>query len=238
MNLKFSRQRPLRAGFSLVEVMIAVAIMGIIIVPAIGTIQAGRVRARAVGLNLIGQNLAVSLMEEIKRAGFGEIAYGRPMSDIMDTPAVPSPLLDFPRAETEGDTVKAVNLPDGAPGGSTASEIQDFVNQYRTGAPDRTSSVLTSDENYYYFTPDQIAAMNGYANFAAVPDADKAKVLDARFAWGVYLGDGDPADAIGGGDPLTRLTRIVTIVKWNDPTRNRLEFTIVESFVSEVAPRM
>src|SRR5689334_16464899 len=104
-------------AFTFVEVIIAVLIIALCLVPTIGTIQAARIRARAVGLNLIGENLAVAMMELIKRSGYNEIAYGQAMPAVLGTSTTVNPLLDFPRRVGSSSGAVASTIPAGPPGG-------------------------------------------------------------------------------------------------------------------------
>ena len=78
--------------------------------------------------------------------------------------------------------------------------------------------------------------MNGYEDFASVPNEKKDRLLDPGYAWGVFI-----ADSTLGGEavvPGTGLKQIVIVVKWTDTSRNRQRYTLLETFVSQVAPRM
>lgn len=225
-------------GFTLVEVMIALGVIGVILMPAVGTIQLMRVQSRTVGLHLIGQNLAVAMTELVKRSGYSEIAYGQQLPGILDTSTVVNPLLDFPRSSTPGADPSQENLPLGAPGGASVAAIDTFLSRLHTGDPDYGSPVLTGDANYFFLSNDQVAALNGYANMDAVPDEERERLLDPGYAWAVSIRNGDPLGEIGGGMAMTGVKHLVVIVKWTDPSRNRPDFAVVESFVAEVAPRM
>ncbi len=72
-------------------------IVAVALLSAVSTIQAARIRARSVGINLIAQNLSAAMMELIKRSGYMEIAYSQVLPDILTTADTINPLLDFPR---------------------------------------------------------------------------------------------------------------------------------------------
>lgn len=225
-------------GFSLLEVLFAMVILTIAIVPSIMTVQQTRIRARSVGLNLIGQNLAVAMTELVKRSGYDEIAYAQAMPDILDAGSIPNPLLDFPRSEGSPGGDQQSVIPAGPPGDASEGEIDSFLATLRSGEFDHESSLITSNTNYLFFSPDQIAALNGYESFDAVPDDLKERLLDPQYAWGLIVRDGDPDGDVGGGVVNTGLKHIVVIVKWIDVRRNRRDYTALETYVSEVAPRM
>jgi len=227
-----------KSGFTLVEVMFAVLIIGIAIVPSVTMIQQVRVRSRSVGLALIGQNLAVAMTELIKRSGYNEIEYDEPMPDVLDTGSAPNPLLEIPRSIVGDPNSTVANLPAGPPGGANATQMEAFLQRFREGDPDLESTVLASNTNYLALSRDQVAALNGYANFASLSVDEAETLLDPQYAWGFYVADGDPAGVIGGGVASTGVKRVVVVVKWIDVRRNRSDFTVIETYVSEVGSRL
>lgn len=232
------KQSASRRGFTLIEVMMAVLILGIAIVPSITMIQQARIQARSVGLMLIGQNLAVAMTELIKRSGYNEIAYDQPMPDILDAGSAVNPLLEIPRSPVGSPTVEVANLPAGAPGGASAAQVEVFLQRFNDGDPDLDSLVIGNDTNYLALSRDQVAALNGYDDFASLTSEQAATLLDPQYAWAFYVTDGDPAGTIGAGAPNTGVKRVVIIVKWRDVRLDRVGFTMIETFVSEVGPRL
>jgi prepilin-type N-terminal cleavage/methylation domain-containing protein len=225
-------------GFTLVEVMVAVVIVSVALIPSILTIQRVRLHARSTSYNLVGMNLAVAMTELVKRSGYNEIAYNQPMPDILGVDDVPNPLLDFPRSNKLGTETDFANLQAGIAGGATDSQLDAFVAGVRSGSPNRNSPVVTSDTNYLFFSPDQVAAINGYADFDSVPEEEQAQLLNPGFAWGIAITDADPGQAIGGGFMNTGLRKITVIVKWTDVQRGLIDFAVIETVVAEMAPRM
>jgi prepilin-type N-terminal cleavage/methylation domain-containing protein len=225
---------PRRRGFTLLEVMIAVAIIAIAMTSSIATIQMGRVHARAVSLEVIGQNLAVAMTELVKRSGYTEIAYGQDLPSILGTASSINPLLELPRQSGSSSGSTLTVLPAGPPGGVTNLVMEDFLQDWRDGTIDFSSSVVSGSTNYLYFSDDQIAALSGYEDADSVPEG--VSVLDAQFAWGVYVTT-DAAGGSGGaiGYPIKHLA---IVVKWDDPRRASTQYVVVESYVSQVSPRL
>ena len=93
-----------RRGVTLVEALIGVGLMGLVLVPSLLTIQWSRLQSRNISQEMIAQNVAVALMEMVKRSGYNEIAYGQPLPDVLDTTGT-NPLLDFPRTSMMGTEV-------------------------------------------------------------------------------------------------------------------------------------
>jgi prepilin-type N-terminal cleavage/methylation domain-containing protein len=222
------------AGFTLIEVMIAIGIIAVVLIASVSTIQTARIRARSVGMNLIGQNLSAAMMELIKRSGYMEISYNQTLPGILVTANTINPLLDFPRQLGSSTGASSLSIPAGAPGGVSNTTMDVFLSDYHSGSADRESTVITSGTNYLFFSPDQIAAMNGYDDSASVPQG--TNLLDPQFAWSVYI-KVDPAGNSGGAVGYD-IKRVVVIVKWFDPRRNRDDFTLLDSYVSRVAPRI
>jgi Tfp pilus assembly protein PilV len=148
-------------GLTFVEILIAMFVMSIALIPSIAMIQQTRVHARSVGYNLVGMNLAVAMTELVKRSGYNEVAYGWELPGILDVTDAPNPLLDFPRSNADGSNTEINELQAGIAGGATQAQLDAFLEAAREGAPDRDSPVLTSDTNYLFFSPEQIGAMNG-----------------------------------------------------------------------------
>ena len=223
-----------KSAFTLIEVMIAVAIIAIAMIPSIATIQAGRINARAMTLEMIGQNMAVAMMELVKRSGYSEIDYGESLPAILSTAATVNPLLELPRRAGSSSGAEVALLPAGLPGGVAEDDFLTFLQDWRDGDLDTDNTIITNDTNYLFYSDDQIAALSGYDDADSVPDDET--VLDAEFAWGFYVSD-DAAGAGGGaiGHPLKH---IAIIVKWTEPRRDRTQYVIVETFVSEVSPRL
>lgn len=232
------RTRPAATAFTLVEVLIAMVIVSVALIPSILTIQRMRLHARSTSYHLVGMNLAVAMTELVKRSGYDEIAYGQPMPDIMGVDVVPSPLLDFPRSNKQGTETDFANLQAGIAGGASQEQLDAFVASVREGEPNRNSPVVTSDTNYLYFSPDQVAAINGYEDFDSVPVEERDELLNPGYAWGIALTDADPGDAIGGGFMNTGLRKITVVVKWTDVQRGLIDFAVIETIVAEMAPRM
>jgi prepilin-type N-terminal cleavage/methylation domain-containing protein len=223
-----------RRGFTLVEVMIAVVIIALAVAPSISAIQSGRIAARSTSLEVIGQDLASSMMELIKRSGFDEIVYGGDLPTIMDTAATVSPLLELPRQIGSSGGATANTLPGGPPGSVSDTAMEAFLTGWRAGTVDRGAGVVTSSTNYLFFSDDQIAALSGYDNAADVPE--EVSVLNAQYCWGFFVTT-DPAGGAGGaiGYPLKHVT---VVVKWRDVRRNRPQYVAIESYVSAVGPRL
>lgn len=218
--------------------MFAIGIFGVILLPAIGTIQSARLQTRSVSLNLVGQNLATAMMELVKRSGYNEIAYGQPLPSILNTAQVPSVLLDFPRSAAPGIDAQEPSLPSGAPGGVSPESMASFLSDFRAGQINPASPIIVSNANYLFFSRDQVAAMNGYDRWEFVPAEEQESLLDPQYAWGLFIADGDPAGIIAGGVPGSAVKRIAIVVKWNDPRSGQARFTALETFVAEVAPRL
>lgn len=231
-------QSRIRRGFTFIEVLIALFVAAIALIPSIAMIQQTRIHSKSVGYNLVGMNLAVAMMELVKRSGHNEIEYGQPMPAILDVASIPSPLLDFPRSNADGTETGYSLLQSGIAGDATQSQLDAFLQSVRDGNPDRDSPVVTNDENYLFFSPDQVAAMNGVDDLNSLTEEEQARLLNPGYAWGIAISNADPANAIGAGFPNTGLKRIVVIVKWTDVRRGFLDFAVLESIVAEVAPRM
>jgi type II secretory pathway pseudopilin PulG len=237
------RVRGGEGGFSLIEVLFAIGIMAIMIVPVVTTIQTARIRAKRISLNLVGQNLAVAMMEMTKRAAWNDLAYGRWLPAVLDTTTVPTMLLDFPRQpepDSNGDDQDF--LPPGPPSGATEAAMETFLAAYREGTTSpielADDPIITSDVNYYFFSQDQVAELNGFDDWADIPDEEKGNVLDPQFAWGLYIADGDPNQVIGGGFPNTGLRHVAIIVKWIDPRNSRRSFAVLEGHICQAATRL
>ena len=169
------------------------------------------------------------------------IAYSQVLPDILTTADTINPLLDFPRQMDSSSGSLSSTIPGGAPGGVGESTMDAFLANYHSSSNDRDSTVITSDTNYLFFSPDQIAAMNGYDENSSYDenspdDPQGANLLDSRFAWSVYI-KVDPAGNSGGAIGYD-IKRVAVIVKWFDPRRGRNDFTLVDSYVSRVAPRI
>ncbi len=218
--------------------MFAIGIFGLVLLPSIGTIQSARLQTRSVSLNLVGQNMATAMMELVKRSGYNEIAYGQSLPSILDTAQVPSVLLDFPRSAAPGLDTREPALPGGAPGGASAEAMALFLSSFREGRINPESPIVTNNTNYLFFSRDQVAAMNGYDRWEFVPVEEQESLLDPQFAWGLFVTDGDPAGVIAGGVPGSAVKRIAVVVKWNDLRTGRPGFTVLETFVAEVGPRL
>ena len=212
-----------RRGFTLVEAVIGVGLMGLVLVPSLLTIQWSRLQSRNISQEMIAQNLAVALMEMVKRSGYNEIAYGQPLPDVLDTTAT-NPLLDFPRTAMTGTTVLTA-LPPGAAGNAIAPE------QYRYAASLAPTAQVSSNVNYMRFSASQVAALNGYPTLQAAQDAG-AKILDSQLAWGVYIEEHTtPAMTY----PVKML---VVIVKWRANYGERVRFTTLRTLVSQRTTRI
>ena len=147
--------------------------------------------------------------------------------------------MEGPRIPAVGDSQTSFNmativLSDG--GLLSAEDMAFFFSEYREGTATAESPVISSDVNYLFFSPDQIEALNG--RIVGGDGEEETPLLDPRYGWGVFVTDGDPDDDIGGGLPNTGVKHVAVVVKWTDPGRNRVDFTVLESFVAEVAPRM
>ena len=201
----------------------AVGLMALVLVPSLLTIQWVRLQSRNVSLEMVAQNVAVALMEMVKRSGYNEIAYGQPLPDVLDTTGT-NPLLDFPRTSMTGSAV-LTTLPAGTAGDATDPS------QYRYTSGLTPSSQISSDANYMRFSADQVAALNGYADAAAAAGAG-AKLLDPQLAWGVYIQDHTtPA--------MTYPVKLVVIVvKWKGNWGKRARFTVLRTLVSQRTTRI
>lgn len=234
---KRSRTQP-ESAFTLIEVLVAMLIVSIALIPSIAAIQRMRLHSRSTSYNLVGMNLAVAMTELVKRSGYNEIDYNQPMPAILDVSTIPSALLDFPRSNADGTETSIGNLQGGVAGGANETELSAFVASIRNGAPDRTSPVVTNDTNYLFFSPDQVAVMNGYTDFDSLEPEQQAELLNPGYAWGIAITDADPGDVIGNGFPNTGLKKLTVIVKWTDVRRNLIDFAVLETIVAEMAPRM
>jgi prepilin-type N-terminal cleavage/methylation domain-containing protein len=237
-RLEHRQKGQLETGFTLVEVMVAMLIVSIALIPSIAAIQRVRIHARSTSYNLVGMNLAVAMTELVKRSGYNEIDYGQPMPAILDVATIPSALLDFPRSNATGTETDLANLQAGIAGGASETQLGAFVSSIRNGAPNRTSPVVASDTNYLFFSPDQVAVMNGFPDFDSLEPEQQAELLNPGYAWGIAITDADPGDTIGNGFPNTGLKKLTVIVKWTDVRRNLTDFAVLETIVAEMAPRM
>jgi len=212
-----------RKGYTLIEAVVGVGLMALVLVPSLLTIQWARLQSRNVSLEMIAQNVAVALMEMIKRSGYNEIAYGQPLPDVLDTTGT-SPLLDFPRTSMTGSAVLTA-LPAGPAGDAT------HPSQYRYTSGLTPSPQISSDANYMRFSADQVAALNGYADAAAAAGAG-AKLLDPQLAWGVYI-EAHTTPAM-----TYPVKLIVIVVKWKGNWGQRVRFTVLRTLVSERTTRI
>ncbi len=244
MKTQVSRQ----LGFSLLEALIAISVMTVALVPAILTVQQGRIRNRSNGYNMIAEHLAVSVMELVKRPGFTQNAYTTNLPDVLDTSTVPSALLDFPRLDSPaaaGGTHQA-GMPAGPPGGVTATEFKTFLANYRNSTLSMdemvSNTVITNNTNYYFFDSDQIAEMNGFTSDddPALTDEERAKLLDAQYSWGYFCEDivNNHPDNDAVPSTMDDLRHMVVIVRWLDVRRNERMFTLLESYTVRQAPRL
>jgi prepilin-type N-terminal cleavage/methylation domain-containing protein len=227
-------RRHARTGFTLVEVMIAVSIIAIAVLGSITAIQTGRIHARSISQEIIGQNLAAAMMELVKRSGYDEIGYGEDLPGIMGTASTVNPLLEMPRqvGSSAGDTDD--DLPGGPPGGVSANDFADFLADWRTGEIDPSSQVVANSTNYLFFSDDQIAALSGYDDADDIPDG--VNVLDSQFAWGVFVAT--DAAGSGGGAIGYPLKHLAIVVKWIDPRKQNTRYIVLESYISQVGPRL
>lgn len=244
--------RKQKRAYSLLEVLFAVMIIAIIMVPSISAIQASRVRMRSMSQHLVAENLAVSVMEMIKRAGFSDYQYGNAFQQTLAQDAMASPLLDFPKNDAAGeDGAEQSALPAGAPGGVEDDEFATFLSDYRSGEVSMTelaeNDAIASDENYYFYSQNQVAAINGYASWADIPDEDDDStphvnedktqtLLDPNYAWGFFVQSHDGPDATS----LTTddLLHVAVVVKWLDTRTGVRRFVVLESWIVYVAHRL
>lgn len=239
----------LRRAYSLIEVLIAISIITIIMVPAIGTIQGARLRSKSTSVNLMSENLAVTLMELVKNYNWSASPYGTSIGNVdVDAGASLNPLLNIPRSSAPGGggTTQA-NMPAGPPGGASQSNFEQFLSDFRTGAKTMAQlgadSIITNNQNYYFYNRDQIAALNGYSSYAAwqtamnaLPANKRTPLLDSQIGWGFFVRaftgykNIDPAQ-----DVADDMRHVAVIVKWRDPSKNpnqaaSWQFTILESY--------
>lgn len=241
-----------KRAFSLLEVMFAIMIIAIIMVPSITAIQSSRMRMRSVSQHLVAENLAVSVMEMVKRAGFFDYAYGNSFNYVNNQDSLPSPLLDFPRSDEPGEDGAMQNtLPAGAPGGVTDDEFAQFLSDYRSGAVSMKElaedTAIADDTNYYFYSPNQVAAINGYDSWDDIPaedddstpniNEDKTQtLLDPQYAWGFYVQSNDGPD--GTANTTDDLRHVAVVVKWIDTRTGDRRFVALESWIVYVAHRL
>jgi len=241
-----------KRAYSLLEVLFAIMIIAIIMVPSISAIQASRVRMRTLSQHLVAENLAVSVMEMIKRAGFSDYAYGNAFQQTLDQDAMASSLLDFPKNDEPGEDGTEQNaLPAGAPGGVENDDFAAFLSDYRSGEVSMDElaeeTAISSDENYYFYSQDQVAAINGYESWADIPaeddestpgvNEDKTQtLLDPQYAWGFFVQGHDGPD--GTADTTDDLLHVAVVVKWIDTRTGVRRFVALESWIVYVAHRL
>jgi hypothetical protein len=225
-------------GLTFIEILMAIFVVSVALIPSIAMIQQTRIHARSVGYNLVGMNLAVAMTELVKRSGYNEVEYGFELPGILDVADAPNPLLDFPRSNADGSETGIDVLQAGIAGGATQAQLEAFLENAREGTPDRNSPVLTSDTNYLFFSPDQIAAMNGIDDLNELSEEEQDELLNPAYAWGIAIENGDPLDEIGQGFPGTGIKKVVIIVKWRDVRRGFRDFAVIETMLAEKANRM
>jgi prepilin-type N-terminal cleavage/methylation domain-containing protein len=230
--------RPKQRGLTFIEILVAIFIVSVALIPSIAMVQQTRIHARTVGYNLVGMNLAVAMTELVKRSGYNEVEYGWALPGILDSADAPNPLLDFPRSNADGSNTEINVLQAGIAGGATPEELEEFLENAREGTPDRESPVIVNDENYLFFSPEQIGAMNGIDDLSLLSEEELAELLNPAYAWGIAIEDGDPADEIGQGYAGTGLKKVVVIVKWRDVRRGFRDFAVLETIIAEKANRM
>ena len=208
-----SRNRICGRGFTLVETLIAVGIIGITISGSLLTIQASRLHSRNVSLEMVAQNMAASLMEMVKRSGYNEVAYGSDLPDLLQTNTT-SAILNFPAGETPPEQPK---LPAGAAGGATDPTAYD------------NPSAL-SNANFLKMSADQIAALNGYQNDAAVPDG--VNLLDPKLEWGVYIEEQSDVTIV------YPVKLVVIVVKWKSNWGERDRLVTLRTLISDRTSRI
>jgi prepilin-type N-terminal cleavage/methylation domain-containing protein len=214
-GVRHSRNR----AYSLVEVMVGVALIAILLPGAITAIQWSRVQSRNISLGILAENTAQALMEMVKRGGYENITYGGAFPDLMETEeegevVYAHPLLDFPRSA--GRTL-TTTLPAGAVG--NASGPEDFV-MGNDGIP----SAILSDVNYLQMSDDQIAALNGYRSMSDVPEG--ANMLNPQLSWGVYV-----EEELSIADPLKRHKLVIVAVKWQNALSGKVRYTTSRALV-------
>lgn len=209
-------------AFTLVEVMVAVVIVATSVPASLLTIQWARVQSQNLSLEMVGQNMAVALMEMIKRSGYDAVAYGQDLPNLL-TASTGSKLLEFPRTPIAGGA-QAGKLPAGAAGGATSPAAY----KYTKGLT--PSTALTSNTNYLTLSADQIAALNGYANNASVPSG--VGLLNPNMAWGVYI------QAQTNPVMTNPVKLVVVVIKWKSNYGGRVRFATVSTLISSKVQRI
>jgi type II secretory pathway pseudopilin PulG len=165
-----------RRGMTLIDSLFATMIVAVVAGGSLTAIQWSRLQSRNLSLDVMAQNMAVSLTEMVKRSGYGEIEYGASLPDLLVTSDT-SPILNFPAGENPPEDP---TLPAGAAGGATSSTA------YDTPSNRSIPSAVSSNTNYLALSNDQIAALNGYASYSAAQSAG-ASLLNPGLLWGIFI---------------------------------------------------
>ena len=209
-----------RRGYSLIEVMVGVALIAVLLPGAITAIQWSRIQSRNISLGILGENVAQALMEMVKRGGYENIWYGREFPDLTGLgeggETGDNPLLDFPRTNSSGGL--ATNLPSGAAG------IAANAGGYDRGEDGSVPAAVLSPDNYLELSADQIAALNGYGSASDVPE--DTNLLDPNLAWGIYV-----EEETSVSNPNNAYKLVVIVVKWQNANSGKVRFTTSRALV-------
>ena len=210
------RRQNSNAAFSLVEVMVAIVILAFTLPGSMLAIQWARIRSEDTSLEMIGQNMAVSLMEMIKH-DYAEIRYGGSLADLVPESNVP--ILRFPTVGNPNPSNPT--LPTGSAGNGSGPEAYRFLSN------GQVPPAIVSDANYLRMDAEQIAMLNGYASASA---AAGKPIRDMNLSWGVYIED----QASGSANTLGSYKLVIVVVKWRAHRGQTWRFATLSSIVSSV----
>ncbi len=219
-----ARRLPAR-GYSLVEVLVGVALISILLPGAITAIQWSRIQSRNISLGILAESAAQSLMEMVKRGGYENIAYGGAIPAPIESGeegggTSDNPLLDFPRMQAG---VLMNSLPRGAAG--NAGDAGGYDRDEDGAVP----PAILSPEYYLEMSADQIAALNGYRSMSDVPE--DTNLLNPHLSWGIYVEvQGMPDEVQGMPDP-NAYKLVIIVVKWQNANSGKVRYITSRALV-------